>query len=86
MFRKRRRDNFYNSAAWFRVRYIALKRDKGKCQLCGRSRKHGVQLQVDHIMPGSKYPELELDLHNLQTMGRPCNLFGNSNLDDTDWR
>ncbi|MBC3540635.1 HNH endonuclease [Rufibacter sediminis] len=85
MIRRKKRDDFYNSEAWFRIRYIVLRRDKGKCQLCGRSRKHGIQLQVDHIYPRSLYPHLELELENLQTLCRPCNL-GKSNLFADDWR
>lgn len=71
------KDYFYESESWARIRYRALRRDGYKCKSCGRSGRH-VTLHVDHIKPRSKYPELELDLNNLQTMCQRCNV-GKSN-------
>ena len=55
------------------------------CQCCGRTAQDGVQIEVDHIKPKSKYPLLSLELSNLQTLcseeNRP-----KSNIDETDWR
>lgn len=77
---------FYSSEKWRAVRFIALKRSKGECCLCGRSnRAHGVILHVDHIKPKSRFPKLALDLNNLQVLCEDCNL-GKSNRDTTDWR
>jgi hypothetical protein len=44
-----------------------------------------VQIHVDHIKPRSSYPELELDIKNLQVLCRDCNL-GKSNTCETDLR
>lgn len=77
--------DFYDSPAWQRLRYEALRRANGCCELCGMSKSDGVIIQVDHIKPRSKYPELELDPNNLQVLCKPCNL-GKSNRDATDWR
>ena len=79
-------DTFYKSEDWRTVRFIALKRSKGCCVLCGRSnRAHGVILHVDHIKPRSRFPALALDASNLQVLCEDCNL-GKSNRDTTDWR
>lgn len=79
------RHEFYDSPAWHRLRYDALRRANGCCELCGMSKADGVIIQVDHIKPRSKYPELELDPSNLQVLCKPCNM-GKSNKDSTDWR
>ncbi len=76
---------FYGSEAWQRVRYQALKKSDGRCCLCGRSRADGVRLHVDHIKPKSLFPDLALDLNNLQVLCADCNL-GKTNKDSTDWR
>lgn len=82
---KASRQDFYNSDAWKRLRYQALKLHGARCQCCGASRADGVQIHVDHIKPRSKYPHLELELSNLQILCEPCNI-GKSALDETDWR
>ena len=65
------------------VRYDVLKRDEGRCVLCGASGRDGVRLEVDHIVPRSKGGSNEPV--NLQTLCAPCNR-GTSNRDDTDFR
>lgn len=77
--------NFYNSQEWREIRYEVLKEQKGICQLCGRSRKDGVVLHVDHIVPLSKDWSKRLDKNNLQILCEDCNL-GKSNKDCIDWR
>lgn len=78
-------DQFYKSTKWRELRHVALVNSGARCTLCGASAKDGIQLHVDHIKPRSKYPELALDLDNLQILCEDCNL-GKSNVDDTDWR
>jgi hypothetical protein len=82
---RQERQEFYLSREWRAVRYKALQVSQGLCCLCGRGRKDGVILHVDHIKPRSLYPELELDVNNLQVLCADCNL-GKSNRDETDWR
>lgn len=82
---ERKRHPFYDSRQWFAIRYEALKINGAACQCCGRSRKHGIILHVDHIKPRANYPHLELELSNLQVLCNECNL-GKSNVDATDWR
>lgn len=80
-----KREGFYQSDEWRAVRYSALARSRGCCELCGREPADGVRLHVDHIKPRSKYPDLALDPENLQVLCDDCNI-GKSNTDDTDWR
>lgn len=77
--------NFYFSPEWRRVRYEALKRSRGVCELCGAAPSLGKPLHVDHIKPRSKYPDLEFDITNLQILCDDCNL-GKGNTDEIDWR
>ncbi len=76
---------FYWSDEWRRVRYIALKASRGCCELCGEGPSPGKPLHVDHIKPRSLYPNLELDIKNLQVLCADCNL-GKGNRDQVDWR
>ena len=78
-------DSFYQSEPWYAVRYRALLKYGARCQCCGRSRHENVIIHVDHIKPRSKYPELELDLGNLQVLCHECNA-GKRASDVTDWR
>lgn len=75
---------FYRSTGWLRARYVALLRSGRKCMACGMD---GLEkrLHVDHIKSRSRYPELALDVDNLQVLCEPCNL-GKGVWDQTDWR
>jgi len=66
--------NFYQTHAWKALRYDVLQSSDGTCGLCGRSRDSGAVLHVDHIKPRSKYPELALELTNLQVLCDDCNI------------
>jgi hypothetical protein len=72
--------HFVRTGLWWDV----LSRDNWTCCSCGRStKKHGVVLHVDHIVPRSKGGTD--DIENLQTLCQKCNI-GKSNRDDTDLR
>lgn len=73
---------FYRSQAWMEVRYQALVRYGRKCMCCGTEK---AIFHVDHIKPRSKYPDLALDIDNLQILCEACNL-GKGNKDETDFR
>jgi 5-methylcytosine-specific restriction endonuclease McrA len=90
---RERAQKFYASSEWRRLRYKILRRDGGKCVLCGRGAADGVTLHVDHIVPLSKDWSRRLDPDNLQALcggsgaegAESCNL-GKSNTDSIDWR
>lgn len=69
---------FTRSGLWWDV----LARDNWTCCSCGRStKKYGITLHVDHILPRSKGGVDHID--NLQTLCAKCNI-GKSNRDSTD--
>jgi 5-methylcytosine-specific restriction endonuclease McrA len=76
---------FYASQAWRELRYEALRNSDGSCCCCGAKKADGAQLHVDHIKPRSKYPELQLDIENLQILCQDCNI-GKSNYYDDNWK
>ena len=76
--------NFYDSNEWKRFRFKAFELHGNICQCCGL-RPPEVVLEVDHVKPRSKYPELQLSLDNLQILCRDCN-GGKSNRSNTDFR
>jgi len=77
-------DNFLKSWEWNELRYKALKLHGRKCQCCG-AQPPEIVLHVDHIKPRSKFPELALDLDNLQVLCEWCNK-GKSNKHEDDFR
>jgi len=66
--------DFYQTREWRKLRWDVLTASDGRCGMCGRGKKHGVVLHVDHILPRSKYPSVELDRSNLQVLCEDCNL------------
>lgn len=78
-------DAFLESYEWRRVRMEALKKYGARCQCCGATPADGVKMHVDHIKPRKLYPELALNLNNLQILCEVCN-HGKGNWDMTDWR
>lgn len=83
----KKKDGFYSSWEWKKVRYEALRIHGHRCQCCGwrpGDTEHGY-LVVDHIKPRSKYPELELVISNTQVLCNDCNM-GKSNIFEDDFR
>ena len=76
---------FLESFEWRRVRMEALKKYGPKCQCCGARPADGAVMNVDHIKPRKFFPELALDVNNLQILCHECN-HGKGNWDQTDWR
>lgn len=60
------------------IRYQVLRRDNYCCQICGRSHREGVILEVDHKIAQSKGGSNRME--NLWTLCRACNR-GKSDLD-----
>ena len=78
-------DAFLSTFEWRKVRMQALKKYGAKCQCCGVTPDHGAVMNVDHIKPRKLFPNLALDLNNLQVLCHDCN-HGKGNWDMTDWR
>lgn len=78
-------DHFLLCREWRVLRMRALERDGAKCSCCGKTARDGVVLNVDHIKPRLRYPELALTLDNLQVLCDACN-HGKGNTYETDWR
>lgn len=78
-------DAFLASYEWRRVRMVALKKYGARCQCCGATPATGAVMNVDHIKPRRLFPELALDVGNLQVLCHECN-HGKGNWDMTDWR
>ncbi len=79
------KDRFYESWAWTTLRYKVLQKYGAKCMCCGATKEDGAVIQVDHVKPRHKYPELELDFDNQQVLCKPCNR-GKGAWDETDFR
>ncbi len=78
-------NEFLMTYEWRKLRMEALKLHGSTCQCCGASPKTGAVMNVDHIKPRKLFPELALDINNLQVLCSECN-HGKGNWDQTDWR
>jgi 5-methylcytosine-specific restriction endonuclease McrA len=74
-------DKFLESFKWRKLRMQVLKKYGSRCMCCGSTGK----ICVDHIKCRKKFPELALEITNLQVLCEPCN-HGKGNWDSTDWR
>lgn len=79
------RDPFFQSFEWRRLRMQVLETRGARCECCGRSAADGIVINVDHIKPRKRYPQLALSETNLQVLCNECN-HGKGNLFETDWR
>lgn len=73
---------FLLSYEWRKVRMEAIKRYGNVCMCC---RSPTNPIHVDHIKPRRDFPELALEIENLQVLCDECN-HGKGNWDTTDWR
>jgi len=62
-------DPFYNLHAWKTLREAVKRRDGYRCTVCGTA---AIPLDVDHIQPFARRPDLALDPSNLRTICRTC--------------
>lgn len=76
---------FLETYEWRKLRMEALKKYGPKCQCCGATPATGAVMNVDHIKPRKLFPDLALDINNLQILCHECN-HGKGNWDQTDWR
>lgn len=83
--KRRYRDLFLATWEWRRVRYGVLRDSGGRCARCGLGRHDGAVLDVDHIVPRRRRPDLALTPSNLQVLCSSCNV-GKGSFDETDWR
>lgn len=60
---------FVASDAWKEVRAKAIALYGAVCMKCGSQDK----IQVDHVKPKSRFPDLSLDISNLQILCWGCN-------------
>lgn len=66
---KKQREKFLRSDEWQKLRTKIFERDGRCCAKCGNVK----QLNIDHILPRSKFPELALDEINLRVLCWNCN-------------
>ena len=77
-------DAFLETFEWRQLRMVVLKKRGPRCECCG-AKAPDVRINVDHVKPRRKYPELALEESNLQVLCEVCN-HGKGSWDETDWR
>lgn len=66
---------FYRCDEWRKLRVTVLREQGAVCHLCGHTKEtSGYPLHVDHIIPRSKRPDLELVKSNLAVLCLDCNM------------
>lgn len=71
-----------SSIRWRTMRKTVLDRDKWTCRSCGYT---GQDMQIDHVKPRHKWPELTWDMDNIQTLCKPCH-FAKTGGDYRQWK
>jgi 5-methylcytosine-specific restriction endonuclease McrA len=66
-------DGFLFSAEWKALRLLAIEKYGLTCLCCGRDNSSRYPTNIDHIKPRKYFPELALDIDNLQPLCGPCN-------------
>jgi len=75
-------DMFLISDAWRALRQEAIKKYGAVCLRCGKSATKRSPINIDHVKPRKYYPELALDINNLQPLCARCNKWkGNKTID-----
>lgn len=74
--------SFYQTKEWLVLRKKILSFYGHVCMKCGRQT---TSPHIDHIKPKSTYPELSLEIKNLQVLCMKCNI-GKSNRNEIDYR
>lgn len=64
---------FLSSFEWRQLRFKALQKYGRQCQCCGASPASGAVMNVDHVKSRRRFPELALDIGNLQILCEDCN-------------
>jgi len=65
--------DFLCSPEWRELRLEAIKRYGNTCLKCKRVGSKRYPINIDHIKPRKYYPELSLDINNLQPLCGRCN-------------
>lgn len=78
-------DPFLRTDAWMKLRKLALEKYGLVCCKCGRENSRKFPINMDHIKPRKFFPELALDINNLQPLCGPCNK-AKGNKHYTDYR
>lgn len=64
--------NFTQSKEWRTLRAEAIEKYGNACLKCGREGTSKHPITIDHIKPRKYYPELALDINNLQPLCGAC--------------
>lgn len=70
------KQSFHVGDKWLILKRFAMNLFGERCMSCGLSQgfsKGNDEIQVDHVLPQSKYPDLAYDLDNLQILCKKCN-------------
>ena len=67
---RRQGKDFLWSSEWRELRKRAIELYGTRCAKCGAE---GNPINIDHIKPRKFYPDLALDINNLQPLCHPCN-------------
>jgi 5-methylcytosine-specific restriction endonuclease McrA len=66
-------DMFLRSNQWRELRKKAIEIYGNSCLKCGKEGNENSPINLDHIKPRKFFPELALDINNLQPLCSSCN-------------
>jgi len=65
--------DFLSSPEWRSLRLLAIQKYGSTCLSCGREATKRFPINIDHVKPRKYFPELALDINNLQPLCGKCN-------------
>ena len=65
--------DFIRSPEWRELRKKAIAKYGSTCVMCGKVGSKKYPINIDHIKPRKYYPELAMDINNLQPLCGGCN-------------
>jgi len=66
-------NDFLSTPEWRDLRLLAIQKYGSTCLSCGREGTKRFPINIDHVKPRKYFPELALDINNLQPLCGKCN-------------
>lgn len=86
MGKKEKTKTWYRKKLVERAKKIAIERDGGICQRCGKSKISGWQIHGSHVFPEGKYHGMSVNTENIKALCAQCHMWWHENpLASSEW-
>ena len=86
MKKKEKTKTWYRKKCVERAKKIAIERDGGLCQRCGKSKQDGWQIHGSHVFPEGKYHGMSANTENIKALCAQCHMWWHENpIASSEW-